>query len=315
MTVLLLCGGVGGARMARGFAAALSPDQLRIAVNVGDDFIHCGLTIAPDLDTVMYTLADAHDAQRGWGLRNETWNIATRVAELGGPSWFRLGDFDLATHLTRSARLAEGQSLSTVTEELCLAFGVRHRIAPVSDQTIRTEIHTDDAVLEFQEYFVRLQARPVARQIFYAGAQGARLAPAVREALSDQRLSAVFFAPSNPWLSIAPMLAIAELATALAHARVPVVAVSPIVAGHAIKGPAAKLSAELGHEVSAFGVARYYANRYGCISHFVIDHRDAALAPRIRALGMEVFCSDIMIPEPLAQERLARELIALAGPK
>lgn len=315
MTALLLCGGVGGARMARGFAAALNPDELCIAVNVGDDFIHCGLSIAPDLDTVMYTLADAHDTQRGWGLRDETWNIATRVGELGGPSWFRLGDLDLATHLTRSARLADGQPLSAVTAALCLALGVRHRIAPVSDQAIRTKIRTDDAVLEFQEYFVRLQARPVAREINYAGAQDARLAPAVRAALSDPRLSAVYFAPSNPWLSIAPMLAIPGLAASLARAKVPVIAVSPIVAGQAIKGPAAKLSGELGHEVSAFGVARYYAERYGCISHFVIDHRDAALAPRIRALGMEVVCSDIMIPDLPAQERLARELIALAGPQ
>jgi len=311
VTVLLFCGGVGGARMARGFAAALAPEQLRIAVNVGDDFTHCGLAIAPDLDTVMYTLADVHDAQRGWGLRDETWHVSTRLEAFGGPSWFRLGDTDLATHLARSAGLAAGRSLSVITTELCRALGVQHRLAPVSDQLVRTRIRTDEGLLDFQDYFVRLQARPVAHEITYPGAESAQLSPIVREAFADSQLSAIFFAPSNPWLSIAPMLAIAELADALARCAVPVVAVSPIIAGHAIKGPAAKLLGELGHEVSAYGVAHYYAQQGKLISHFVIDQRDAPLAPRIRALGMDVLCTDIMIPEIGSQQRLARELLAL----
>ncbi len=309
----LFCGGVGGARMAAGFAAALDPGELQIIVNVGDDFRFCGLDICPDLDTVMYTLADVHDTQRGWGLRGETWTASKRTAELGGPAWFQLGDRDLATHLTRADLLSRGKSLSEVTAALCQTHGIRHRIAPVSDAPVRTKIRTADAMLDFQDYFVRLQAEPVASEILYEGALEASLSPEARACLSDPALQAVVLAPSNPWLSIAPMLAVAGMRETLQQLKVPIIAISPIIAGKAVKGPAAKLLAELGCEVSAFGVAQYYQaqlNR-GQTTIFVIDNQDAALAPRIAALGMQVHCTEILIPTLVEQTRLAAEVLAL----
>ena len=310
--IALFCGGVGGARMAAGFAAAMAPGELQVLVNVGDDFRFCGLDICPDLDTVMYTLAGANDTQRGWGLRDESWTASKRTAELGGPAWFQLGDRDLATHLTRADLLAKGRSLSEVTAALCQAHGVRHRVAPVSDAPVRTQIRTgtgnETALLDFQDYFVRLRAEPVALEVLYAGAEQAALSPDARSCLAGKTLEAVVFAPSNPWLSLAPMLAVAGMREALAKARVPVLAVSPIIEGKAIKGPAAKLLAELGLEVSAYGVAQYYR---GLVTHFVLDSRDTALAPRIAALGMQVHCTDILIPGPVEQRRLADEVLAL----
>ncbi len=310
--IVLFCGGVGGARMANGFAAAMAPQDLQIAVNVGDDFVFCGLNVSPDLDTVMYTLAGLNDTQRGWGFRDETWIASRRTAQLGGPAWFQLGDRDLATHLTRTAQLAEGKSLSAVTASLCSAVGIQHSIVPVSDQPIRTRIRTADTLLDFQDYFVRQKAEPVASQILYSGASEANLVNAVRLALDNTHLQAVIIAPSNPWLSIGPMLAIPELKTTLQRlrARTPVIAISPIIAGQAIKGPAAKLLGELGHEVSAFGVAEYYK---GLITHLVIDNGDAHLAERIRGLGMQVHCTDILIPTPAEQTRLAQQLLALVS--
>ena len=294
--------------MAAGFAAAMRPEELQIVVNVGDDFVFCGLHISPDLDTVVYTLAGAHDVQRGWGLRDETWIASRRMAELGGPSWFQLGDRDIATHLARTALLSEGQSLSAVTAKFRQACGVVHQVVPVTDMSVRTQIRTDAALLDFQDYFVRLRAEPLAREILYSGAENASLTPQVQECLEGKRLEAVIFAPSNPWLSIAPMLATGEMKARLAKLKVPIVAISPIVAGRAIKGPAAKIMKELGYEVSAFGVAQYYS---GLITHFVIDGRDIDLSDRIEALGIQVFVTDIMIPSIEAQRRLADELLAL----
>ena len=311
MKVALFCGGVGGARMAAGFAAALPPEQLQVIVNVGDDFKFCGLDICPDLDTVMYTLAGVNDEKRGWGLRGETWTASRRTAELGGPSWFQLGDQDIATHLTRTDLLARGHTLSQATEALCRSHGIAHGVAPVSDAPVRTRIRTaagnENTLLDFQDYFVRLRAEPVAREVLYSGATDAALSPAAQAALRDKALTAVVLAPSNPWLSIAPMLAVRGMRAALRALKAPIVAVSPIIAGKAVKGPAAKLLAELGCEVSAFGVAQYYQ---GLATHFVIDASDAALAERIAALGMQVHCTDILIPGVAEQRRLAEDILA-----
>lgn len=298
--------------MAAGFAAVLEPGELQIIVNVGDDFRFCGLDICPDLDTVMYTLAGENDTQRGWGLRGETWIASQRTAELGGPAWFQLGDRDIATHLTRADLLARGHSLSEVTAALCQAHGIHHRIAPVSDAPVRTKIRTaagnENTLLDFQDYFVRLRAEPVAREILYEGADTAPLSPDVRACLCDPALQAVVLAPSNPWLSIVPMLAVAGMRNTLQQLKAPIIAISPIIAGKAVKGPAAKLLGELGCEVSAFGVAQYYQ---GLATHFLIDNQDAALAPRIAALGMQVHCTDILIPTLVEQKRLASEVLAL----
>lgn len=311
--IALFCGGVGGARMAAGFAALMPPEDLSILVNVGDDFRFCGLAISPDLDTVMYTLAGLNDEQRGWGLRDETWTASRRTAELGGPAWFQLGDHDIGTHFTRTALLEEGRTLSEVTRHLCDALKLRAALSPVTDAPLRTQVRTPLGLLDFQDYFVRHRAVPEASEILYQGAGEAPLSAAARAALDDPALSAIVFAPSNPVLSLEPMLAVQGMRAAIARARargVPVIAVSPILGGEAVKGPAAKLLRELGHEVSAWGVAKYYE---GLVSHFLIDTRDAALTARIQALGMQVVCTDIMIPRLPEQQRLAAELLAVVG--
>lgn len=308
--VLLLCGGVGGARMAAGYAALLPPQDLLVAVNVGDDFVHFGLAISPDLDSVMYTLAGENDVLRGWGLRDETWVTHTRLAALGGPDWFQLGDRDLPTHLTRTALLASGQPLSAVTTTLCAGFGVHHAVTPVTDDLVRTCVRTAKGLLDFQDYFVRQRAEPVAQEVIYDGAGNAAMAPALLRALTQPGLEAIVIAPSNPWLSIEPLLAMPALRHALAHRTVPVIVVSPIIGGKAVKGPAAKLLAELGHETSAWGIARHYADHGGLVDAFVLDRTDAHLQQRIEALGMRVLCTDILIPAREEQSRLAHELMA-----
>jgi len=304
--IALFCGGVGGAKMAAGFAATLAASDLQIIVNVGDDFEFCGLNISPDLDTVMYTLADRHDAEKGWGLRGETWTTMQRLIELGGPSWFQLGDQDIATHLWRTSLLRQGQSLSDVTHTLSRAHGIAHSIVPATDERLRTQIRTGDGLLDFQDYFVRLRAQPVALEILYAGAEHARPSPALRDCLAHPSLRAIVLAPSNPWLSLGPMLAIPGVKETLGRRGLPVIAVSPIIAGKAVKGPAAKLLGELGAEITVYGVAQFYRN---VATHFVIDQQDAMHADRIRALGMKVHCTDILIPSPARQRSLAEELL------
>jgi len=296
--------------MAAGYAALLPPEDLLVAVNVGDDFVHFGLAISPDLDSVMYTLAAENDALRGWGLRDETWVTHTRVAKLGGPDWFQLGDRDLPTHLTRTALLASGQPLSAVTTTLCAGFGVHHAVTPVTDDLVRTCVRTAKGLLDFQDYFVRQRAEPVAQEVIYQGANDAAMAPALLRALTQSGLEAIVIAPSNPWLSIEPLLAMPALRRALAHRTVPVIVVSPIIGGKAVKGPAAKLLAELGRETSAWGIARHYADHGDLVDAFVLDRTDAHLQPRIEALGMRVLCTDILIPARDEQSRLAHELMA-----
>lgn len=304
--IALFCGGVGGAKMAAGLAAVLPAADLQVVVNVGDDFVFCGLHISPDLDTVMYTLAGLNDQDRGWGLRDESWKVSQCLSRLGGPAWFRLGDADLATHLTRTDRLSRGLSLSEVSEELCRAFGVAQPVSPITDAPVRTRIQTSQGLLDFQDYFVRHGAEPAASAILYAGADSACLAPAVAACLRSSRLEAIVLAPSNPWLSIGPMLALPEARSALEATGLPVLAVSPIIGGRAVKGPAAKLMGELGFEVSAYGVAKYYEN---LITHYVIDTVDAHLADRIRDLGMQVLVTDTLIPSIEQQQRLAGEML------
>jgi LPPG:FO 2-phospho-L-lactate transferase len=274
--VVALCGGVGGAKLAHGLAMALQPDELSVIVNTGDDFRHLGLHIAPDLDSVMYALSGLSDPVRGWGRRDETWTFMQALEGLGGESWFQLGDGDLALHMERSWRLAEGASLSEVTAHLCQALGISVRVLPMSDDPVRTRVLTTDGWLDFQEYFVRRQCQPAVREFMFAGAETARAQPDALAAFERRDLRAIIICPSNPFVSVEPILAVPGIRVALQQARVPVLAITPIIGGKAIKGPAAKMMAELGLDVTGAAVARRYT---GIIDGFVLDHADPLPEP------------------------------------
>ncbi|MCP2266445.1 2-phospho-L-lactate transferase [Promicromonospora thailandica] len=311
MNVTLLAGGVGGARLAHGLDLALGATSggtpgLTVVVNVGDDVELHGLAISPDIDTVLYTLAGLNDEDRGWGLRGESYATLAALKDLGEDTWFTLGDRDLATHIVRTARLRRGEPLSAVTAHLARAAGVRPRVLPVTDDRLATLVDTPSGRLGFQEYFVGRQHADAVLGLHFDGADAARPAPGVLDALAADL---VVLAPSNPFLSIEPLLAVPGVRAALAGARGRRVAVSPIVGGQAIKGPAAQILESLGHEVSALGVARIYAD---LVDVMVIDERDAALAGPVADLGLTVRVTDTIMGGPPGRERLARELLALA---
>jgi LPPG:FO 2-phospho-L-lactate transferase len=274
--VVALCGGVGGAKLAQGLSMALPPEELSLIVNTGDDFQHLGLSISPDLDSVIYALAGLSDPVRGWGRRDETWTFMEALKGLGGESWFQLGDGDLAMHVERTWRLAQGATLSEVTAHLCRALGIAIRVLPMSDDPVRTRVLTAEGWLDFQEYFVHQQCRPAVREFKFAGAETARAQPAALAALERRDLRAIVICPSNPFVSVEPILAVPGIRAALQQSCAPVVAVTPIIGGKAIKGPAAKMMAELRLEVSGEAVARRYA---GIIDGFVVDHADPVPEP------------------------------------
>lgn len=302
--IVALAGGVGGAKLAAGLARVLPADELVIAVNTGDDFEHLGVHVSPDVDTVMYTLAGLANPATGWGRADETWSFMDALERLGGPTWFRLGDRDLATNVERTRRLRAGETLTAVTRELCARLGVRHAVVPMSDDPVRTVVHTDRGALEFQHYFVRDRCEPRVERLEYRGADAARPSPALREALARSDLAGVVLCPSNPYLSIAPILAVPGVREAIAGRAL---AVSPIIAGQAVKGPAAKIMRELGAESSALEVARCYR---GIVCTMMIDRADAALAPAIEALGMRVVLEDTLMAGDADRERLARACVA-----
>ena len=269
--VVALSGGVGGAKLAHGLSLALPAEALTIIVNTGDDFRHLGLHIAPDLDSVMYALAGLSDPVRGWGRRDETWTFMEALRGLSGESWFQLGDGDLAMHVERSWRLAQGAGLSEVTAHLCRALGIAARVLPMSDDPVRTRVLTAEGWLDFQEYFVHRQCKPAVREFLFAGAETARAQPDALAALERRDLRAIIICPSNPFVSVEPILAVPGLRAAIQESHAPVVAVTPIIGGKAIKGPAAKMMTELGLDVSGAAFARRYA---GLIDGFVVDHVD-----------------------------------------
>lgn len=306
-TVLALSGGVGGAKLALGLSRCLPAEQLVIAANTGDDFEHLGLHIAPDLDSVFYALAGLSDEERGWGVADESWHCLQQLQQLGAETWFQLGDRDLALHLQRSALLRAGYSLSEATAVLLQALGLPSRLWPMSNDPVRTQVQTDQGELPFQHYFVREQCRPAVRGFHFAGAETARPLPELLRLLSDARLRAVVICPSNPFVSIGPMLALPALDAALRATSAPVVAVSPIVGGRALKGPAAKMLQDLQMPVSPLAIARYYSER---LSGLVIDEEDAALAPAIEAEGLAVAVLPTVMRSLADRERLAREVLA-----
>jgi len=308
--LVALAGGVGAAKLLAGVTAVVDPAEVTTVVNTGDDLVLHGLMISPDIDSVTYALAGTDNTETGWGIAGETWTVAESLRALGGSTWFQLGDRDLATHLYRTQRLAEGASLSRVTAELAVARGVRTTLLPMSDQPVRTRVTLADPPLgespevAFQDYFVRLHHEVPVRALRFDGADEARPAPGVLEAIGAADL--VVCCPSNPVVSIGPILAVPGIRTALEARRDRVVAVSPIVAGAAIRGPADRLLRELGHEASALGVARLYAP---WAATFVIDEADGGLVPAIEALGVRCVVAPTLMTDRARAAALAKVVL------
>ena len=305
--VVALAGGVGGAKLAEGLQQRLG-SHLTIVGNVADDEEFWGLHVSPDLDTVMYWLAGVNDVKRGWGLLGETWHNFETLEQIGSEPWFRLGDRDLATHLTRSTLLREGKTLTEATARLTRGWGMQAQLLPVTDDYLRTMLETDIGPLKFQEYFVKHRWQPTIKAIHFAGADHARATPAVLDAI--HRAQAIILCPSNPFVSIEPLLAATPLRQTLANLSAPIVAVSPIVGGKAIKGPAAKIFAELGQTASALAVAQRYCD---FLDGFLLDERDAHEADAIAALGLRVATADTLMIDAAARLRVANAALELAA--
>ena len=305
--VLALSGGVGGAKLVRGLCGVLRHDQLTVVANTGDDFDYWGLRICPDLDSILYAMADMNDAERGWGLKEESWRTLTAMRRLGGEHWFQLGDQDLATHIFRSQGLAAGQSLTEVTAALCEGLGVAHQLLPMTEQAVRTKVETGDGWLDFQHYFVGLGCEPEVTAIRFDGVAEATLNPAVVAALQDPALQLIVICPSNPFVSIDPILALPECRRALKDAAVPIVAVSPIISGKAVKGPAAKMMRELDMPATASGVAAYYRE---LAEVFIVDQLDAQELPAVEALGLTALLTPTLMTDLDSKLALARDVLS-----
>ncbi len=299
--IIALSGGIGGAKLALGLSHVLPPEELLIIANTGDDFEHYGLTICPDTDTLLYTLAGLDNPQLGWGRADESWAFMETLASLGGADWFRLGDRDLALHVLRSHRLRAGESLSAITDDFRRHFGIGPRILPMSDDPVRTQISTDQGWLDFQDWFVRLRAEPLARAVKFAGVEQARPQPVLLEALRAQPRGIVI-CPSNPFISIEPILAVPGLRDVIAASGAPVVAVSPIIAGQAVKGPTARMFEALGVTPSAAAVAARYGD---LLDGYVMEHGDdaAGITPR-------VFHATTLMRDLADKTALARQVLA-----
>ncbi|MPZ55968.1 MAG: 2-phospho-L-lactate transferase [Rhizobiales bacterium] len=306
--IVAMAGGVGGAKLADGLARCIGT-ELTVIVNTGDDFEHLGLHISPDLDTVMYTLAGIANPATGWGIAGETWNTLEHVARLGGPDWFKLGDRDLATHILRTQRLRGGERLTDITAGLCSALGLPARVLPMSDDPVRTIVQSGADRYPFQDYFVRLKCAVPVTALHFEGVASARPSREVEAALTDPSLTAIVLCPSNPYLSIDPILAVPGMRLLIGKAGVPVVAVSPIIGGAAVKGPAAKIMAELGVTPSVTGIAEHYR---GLIDGLMIDAVDADLAGGIEAMGIRVRTAPILMRTNEDRRKLAEECITFA---
>lgn len=301
--IVALCGGVGGAKLALGLADVVG-ENLSVVVNTGDDFEHLGLMISPDLDTVLYTLSGLSDRERGWGRSGESWNFMESLRQLGGETWFQLGDKDLALHIWRTEQLRAGKTLTSVAAGAARKFGIRAQIFPMSDDPVRTIVETADGALEFQRYFVEQRSAPKVQGIRFVGADSATISDGVRDAFLGAGLKAIVFCPSNPFLSIDPMLAIPGLRSLVQMAHVPVVAVSPIIGGKAVKGPAAKIMSELHRPVNSNYIAHHYA---GLIDGLIIDEADAGEAD---TLEIPVKVSQTLMKTAADCRRVARDVLA-----
>ena len=271
-TYVALSGGIGGAKLSLGLAHLLG-DRLTVIANTGDDFEHLGLTVSPDVDTTLYTLGGVANPETGWGRRDETWSFMDATAALGGPTWFKLGDRDLAVHVERTRRLRAGETLTAIAEHFTQAFGIAARVLPMTDAPVRTMLDCETGTLAFQDYFVRDQCRPVVYAIRYEGAERAHVTAGVKAALAQPALAGIIICPSNPWLSIDPILAVPGMRKALRASGAPIIAVSPIVGGRALKGPTAKIMTELGLRPDAATIAAHYGD---LLDGMVVDAADAA---------------------------------------
>ena len=308
MKIVALAGGVGGAKLAHGLAQILKPEDLTIIVNTGDDFEHYGLYICPDLDTVCYTLAGLANPETGWGRVDETWNAIANASKLGGLDWFKLGDRDLGTHLERTRRLKAGESLSQITRDFCKAWGIEHTVLPMSDQPVRTMVDTNEGGLAFQEYFVHRRCEPRVKGFRFEGVEEAEPASGAKEAIESA--DAIVICPSNPWVSVDPILAVFFPLLSGEGLGVRSVAVSPIIGGETVKGPAAKMYRELGIEPSALAVANHYR---GVVTHFVMDTVDSQLIESVRGLNMQVFVTNTLMKSHVDRKRLASEILDFIG--
>ena len=307
--ILALAGGVGGAKLAHGLARILDPSELVIAVNTGDDFLHLDYFICPDLDSVLYKLAGINDTERGWGIRDETWNFMDSLKNIGGEDWFQIGDKDLATHIERTRRLTEGQTLSEVTRALCQQHNVAHSIVPMTDHRVSTIVDTEEGDFFFQDYFVRLRCKPAFTGVHYKGLEDAKPAPLLSDVLRKSKLKAIIFCPSNPFLSIDPILNVPGVTEAISQNDVPIIAISPIIGGLAVKGPAAKMMAELALPVSPLGIAQHYCK---FINGLVIDTKDANFADEIMAAGVGVHVTNTIMNSARTESNLAQETLQFA---
>lgn len=305
--IVALAGGVGGAKLADGLYQTLGPDELSVMVNTADDLDLFGLRVCPDVDTVTYTLAGLANPATGWGIADDTFHALEMLGYYGEDTWFRVGDRDFATHLERTARLRRDESLTDITARLASALGVRARILPMCDEPVATRVRTPEGTLDFQDYFVRRQHGDRVVGVEFVGIERASVTSAARVAIESAE--AVVFCPSNPIVSIGPILAVPGLRDLLARQRVPRIAVSPIVGGQAIRGPADRMLASLGHEVSAHGVARIYA---GLIDGMVIDEVDAALTGGIEAQGIAVLVAPTLMVDSSIRRDLARRVLSFA---
>lgn len=301
--IIVLSGGVGGAKLVSGLSRVMPAENLAVFANVGDDFDYLGLRICPDLDSITYALAGLNDVDRGWGRTGETWNFMAALGELAQEDWFNLGDRDLALHVTRTHWLANGLSLSEVTAKICAALSIRVGVYPISDHPVATMIETDRGRLSFQEYFVRNRCLPAVNGFAFDGIDGARLNRALLALLDDDALAGVVIAPSNPYMSIDPILGVGGLADRLRSLRVPVIAVSPIVGGHALKGPLAKTMDELGIPKSAASIASHYS---AIIDGLIIDEVDRDLLPEIERIGISARTERSVMRTDSDKENLAR---------
>lgn len=305
LKVVALAGGVGGAKLADGLYQQLPPNQLTVVVNTGDDFSHLGLHISPDIDTVVYTLAGLANQEHGWGRSDESWNALGTIRQLEGPTWFQLGDKDIGLHLVRSSRLQAGQSLSQVTRSICQALAVEAQVLPMSDEPVRTQVATEQGELAFQEYFVARRCQPVVQGFRFEGVASARPAPGVLEAIESADL--IVLCPSNPWVSLDPILAVAGIRPALEEKVV--VGVSPIIGGKAVKGPAAKMYRELGFDASALAVANHYDE---LLTGFIVDEVDEPAKEDIAALGIHTRARPTIMTNREERKTLAGQVLAFA---
>jgi LPPG:FO 2-phospho-L-lactate transferase len=303
MKIVALAGGVGGAKLADGLSQCVSPQDLTLVVNTGDDFLHWGLNISPDLDTVCYTLAGIANPDTGWGRKDESWEVYTSISEIGGDDWFRIGDKDLATHLERTKRLKHGKSLSQITNQFCASWKVAAKVLPMSDQPVPTMVDTvEQGEIAFQEYFVHQHCEPTVRKFRFAGIEVAQPAPGVLDAIYSA--DAIIICPSNPWVSIDPILAIPGIKTAIQKKKV--VAVSPIIAGQTIKGPAAKMFREMGFDASSVAVAKHYGN---LISGFVLDEQDRIHQSELSSSNIHVLVTNTIMKNFKDRFQLAKDVL------